>query len=105
MWCRVQPHTWLQQGPWWGAGWLNWGGAWGAECFICDSVVKHTVSIRKRLYCKWKCEEIVLQMEMCICCFTLQDGMPVQAFVAEVLDQIVGFAVTRDEMVKSVGVP
>lgn len=31
--------------------------------------------------------------------------MPVQAFVAEVLDQIVGVAVTRDEMVKSLGVP
>lgn len=31
--------------------------------------------------------------------------MPVQAFVAEVLDQIVGVSVTRDEMVNSVYVP
>lgn len=31
--------------------------------------------------------------------------MPLQAFVAEVLDQVVGVAVTRDEMVNSVCVP
>lgn len=34
--------------------------------------------------------------------FAFQDGIPVQTFVAEVLDQIVGISVIRDEMVISV---
>lgn len=77
---------------------LGWcpGGALGGGCFNWGSVVKYTVTIKKTFYWNWKCASVA---------FALQDGMPVRAFVAEVLDQVVGVSVTRDEMVNSVCVP
>uniref|UniRef100_A0A8C4P8K9 Cilia and flagella associated protein 61 n=1 Tax=Dromaius novaehollandiae TaxID=8790 RepID=A0A8C4P8K9_DRONO len=56
---------------------------------FCTSTFNHELYIFHRAGLLKKCAYIL---------FALQDGTPVQAFIAEALDQIVGISVIKDEM-------